>query len=87
MINTLPPAELGDAVLAPQTLQHDTNLLIGRVALPDGKANVLHNLIGRRPRLGFLSHLRFSSGATMSQKTSLSQVIQFVSETLTPDSL
>ena len=59
--NAFPPAELGDAVLAAEPLQHDTDLLLGRMVLPGGPADVLHNLLGRhRPRLGFLSHLRFS---------------------------
>ena len=59
--NALPPAQLGDAVLATEPLQHDTDLLLGRVLLPGRPAYVLHNLLGRRrPRLGFLSHLRFS---------------------------
>jgi hypothetical protein len=35
-------------------------LLLGRMVLPGGPADVLHYLLGRRPRLGSLSHLRFS---------------------------
>jgi hypothetical protein len=30
------------------------------MVLPGGPADVLHYLLGRRPRLGSLSHLRFS---------------------------
>lgn len=42
---------------AAESLQHDTDLPLGRVVLPGGPANVLHNLLGRHPRLGFLSCL------------------------------
>jgi hypothetical protein len=50
--NALPPAELGDAVLAPKPLQHDPDLLLGRMMLPGGPADVHLDLLGRRPRLG-----------------------------------
>ena len=43
-----------------QALQHHADLLLGRMVLPACPADVLHYMLGRRPRLGFLSHLRFS---------------------------
>jgi hypothetical protein len=65
--NALPPAQFGDVVLAAEPLQNDQDLLVGRMVLPGRPADVLHDLFGRRPRLGFrcrgpsvLSHLRFS---------------------------
>ena len=57
----LPPEQLREAVFAAEPLQSDADLLLGRVVLPVGPPDVLHNLLGRRgPRLGFLAHLRFS---------------------------
>ncbi len=52
-------AELGDVLLAPQPLQHNTDLLFRRV-MPTGLApDVLQHLFSRRlTRPGFLLHLR-----------------------------
>src|SRR5215475_6997369 len=57
--NSFAPAQLGDAVLAAQPLQHDTDLVFGRKMPPGRPADSLHNLISRLSyRPGFLSHLR-----------------------------
>src|SRR4029450_797247 len=56
--NPLTTAELSDALLAPQALQHDTDLFFGRELPPRHAADVLHNLFRRFPhRPGFLSCL------------------------------
>ena len=56
--NTLATAQLRDAVLTPKAVQHDTDLLLGRILLASCSPNVLHNPLGRRLlALGFLSHL------------------------------
>ena len=41
-------AQLGDAVLAAQAIQHDADLLFGRVVLPRRPADVLDDLFGRQ---------------------------------------
>ncbi len=52
---------VGDTVFATEPLHYDLGLLLSRMVLPGGAAAVLHNMLGcRRPRFGFLSHLRFS---------------------------
>src|SRR5271169_2385397 len=57
------PAKLRDAGLAPQAVQHDPDLLFGRILLSRRPADVPHNLLGRPVRcLGSLSHLRSSYG-------------------------
>src|SRR5664279_2286591 len=61
--NPFAPAELGDAVLAAQAIQYDTDLVLGRKMPPGRPANVLHDLFRRRShRHGFLSHLRSLQG-------------------------
>jgi len=52
-------AELGDILLTPQSLQHDTDLLFRRVLPARLTPNVLQQLFCRRfIRPGFLFHLR-----------------------------
>ena len=46
--NTLAAAQLRDAVLTPKAVQHDTDLLLGRILLAGCSPNVLHNPLGRR---------------------------------------
>ena len=41
------PAQLGDAVLAAQALQHDADLLLGRILLARRSADVLDDLFRR----------------------------------------
>src|ERR1019366_7318162 len=83
--NALAPAQLRDAVLTAKAVQHNTDLLLGRVLLARGSPNVLHDPLGRRLLvLGFLSHLH-SLMVTMSQKSSLIQPANFVSQALIPD--
>ena len=43
----LPAAQLGDAVLAAQPLQHDADLLLGGVLPPPRTADVSDDLLGR----------------------------------------
>jgi hypothetical protein len=57
--DALTPAQLRDAVLAAQTIQHDPDLLLGRKMPPRLTPDVLQNLFRcflLQPR--FLSHLR-----------------------------
>src|SRR6056297_961465 len=66
--DTLAPAKLGHALFAPQALEHDADLLLGRVLLAGTPADVLHDLLSRRLLCSvFLSHLH-SLAVTMSQK-------------------
>ena len=60
LADPLAPAELSDAVLAAQALQHDADLLLGREPAPGGAPDVLQGGLGRglRPWPGCLSHLR-----------------------------
>jgi hypothetical protein len=61
--DALAPAQLRDAVLAAKAVEHDTDLLIGRILLARGSPNVLHDPLGRRLLvLGFLSHLHSLNG-------------------------
>src|ERR1019366_1919067 len=84
--NTLAPTQLRDAVLTAKAVQHNTDLLLGRVLLARGSPNVLHDPLGRRLLvLGFLSHLH-SLMVAMSQKSSLIQPANFVSQALILDS-
>jgi hypothetical protein len=56
-------AELGDAVLAAQAIQHDADLILRRKMSPGCPANALHDLFRRRSlRPGSLSHLRSLQG-------------------------
>ena len=48
--DSLAAAELRDAVLAAQALQHNADLLFGRELPPCDAANVLHDLFRRRFR-------------------------------------
>src|SRR5712672_2968843 len=59
--NPLAPAQFRNAVLAPQAVQYDADLLLGRILFPRRPADVFHDPLGRYLGcLGFLSHLRFS---------------------------
>ena len=72
--------------LAAQAVQHDADLLFGRVTLARRPADALDDLLGRQVvGVGFLSHLR-SLRATMSQKSSLPQAAKSVSRVLMSDS-
>jgi hypothetical protein len=74
-----------DAVLTPKAVQHDTDLLLGRILLAGCSPNVLHNPLGRRLLVhGSLSHLH-SLMVTMSQKSSFLQPANSVSQVLIPD--
>src|ERR1019366_7400182 len=85
--NALAPTQLRDAVLTAKAVQHNTDLLLGRVLLARGSPNVLHDPLGRwLLALGFLSHLH-SLMVTMSQKSSLIQPANSVSQALIPDNL
>src|SRR3954454_4234305 len=82
----LAAAELGDALLAAQALQHDADLLFSRKMPARRTPDVFDDLLCRRfYRLGFLSHLR-SLMATMIQKSSVPEYPRSVSQALTADS-
>src|SRR6056297_26349 len=87
--DTLAPAKLGNALFAPQALEHDADLLLGRVLLAGTPADVLHDLLSRRLLCSvFLSHLH-SLAVTMSQKPSVTNQIRYpmgadVGQYLTP---
>src|SRR3954464_8264329 len=67
------PTQLGNAGLAPQTIQHDADLLFRRMPFAGCTADVLHDPLRRRFRTqGFLSHLH-SLMVTMSQKSFVPQ--------------
>src|SRR3954467_1873783 len=69
----LAATQLGNAVLATETFQHDPDLLLGRIMLARRPSDVLDNLLSRFLQWsGLLSHLR-SYELTMSQKLSLIQ--------------
>src|SRR4029077_6999329 len=71
--------------LAAQAIDHNADLLFGRVVLPGCPPNVADKRFGRRwSGVGFLSHLR-SLRATMSQKSSVPQAVSFVSQVLKRD--
>jgi hypothetical protein len=82
--DALAAAEGSDALLAAQALQHEADLLLGRVVLARAAADVAHHslggrLLGRRDGGfpggrggGFLAHLH-SWAVTMSQKSSAPQ--------------
>ena len=73
------------AVLTPKAVQHDTDLLLGRILLAGCSPNVFDNPLGRRLLVhGFLSHLH-SLTVTMSQKSSFLQPANSVSQVLIPD--
>ena len=80
-------AKLGDAGLASQAIQNNADFLLSRMALASGPADILHNPLRRRFRVyGFLSHLH-SLMVTLSQKSSVPQVVKSVSQVLIPDNL
>src|SRR3712207_1763290 len=61
LADALTPAQLGDAVLAAQALQHDADLLFGRELPARGSADIAHDLFGRLfGRPGCLPHRRSS---------------------------
>src|ERR1019366_10371137 len=83
--NAFTPAQLGNGMLAAQTVQHDPDLLLGRILLAGCPADVFYNPLGRRfLDLGLLSHLHWFM-VTMSQKSSFLQAAIFVSQVLIPD--
>ena len=82
----LPAAELGDALLAAQALQHDTDLLFSRKMPARRTPDVFDNLLCRRfLRLGFLSISLLM--ATMIQKSSVPENPRSVSQALTADTM
>src|SRR6516165_1961688 len=85
--NAFPAAQLRDVLLAAQSFQHNADLLLGGILLPRRPADVADKLLGRTSGgIGFLSHLR-SLAATMSQKSSIPQAANFVSQALKRDTL
>src|SRR5690606_32756403 len=59
----LAPAQRRDRLFAAQALQHDADLLLGRILLAGCAADVFDDLLCRRfPGSGFLSHLRSFEG-------------------------
>src|SRR5215203_6803372 len=81
------PTQLGNAGLAPQAIQHDTDLLFRRLPFAGCTADVLHDPLRRRFRMrGFLSHLH-SLMVTMSQKSSVPQAAKSVSQALMSDTV
>src|SRR6476620_11083144 len=65
-----------------KAIEHNADLLFGRVVLPGCPPDVADKRLGRRRGgVGFLSHLR-SLRATMSQKSSVPQAVSFVSQVL-----
>jgi hypothetical protein len=81
------PAQLGNAGPAAQAIQHDVDLLLGRVLLAGCPADVPNNPLRRWfSSSGFLSHLH-SSAVTMSQKFSFLQAAKSVSQVLTGNNL
>src|SRR4030081_1732962 len=54
--NTFFAAELGDAGLAAQPFQHNTNLIFGRILPPGRPANVPYRLLGAVSSYGSCSH-------------------------------
>ena len=85
------PAKVGDKLVtrdfgggpsAQRPIEHNADLLFGRVVLPGCPPDVADKRLGRRwGGVGFLSHLR-SVRATMSQKSSVPQAVSFVSQVL-----
>src|SRR3954471_16840729 len=81
------PTQLGNAGLAPQTIQHDADLLFRQMPFAGCTADVLHDPLRRRFRTqGFLSHLH-SVMVTMSQKSSVPQAAKSVSQALMSDTI
>jgi len=71
--------------LAPQTIQHDADLLFRRMPFAGCTADVLHDPLRRRFRMhGFLSHLH-SLVVTMSQISFVPQAAKSVSQALMSD--
>jgi hypothetical protein len=67
---------------SPQAVEHDADLLFGRMVFAGDPADVLYEPLRRRFSVhGFLSHLH-SSMVTMSQKSSAPQAIKSVSQAL-----
>ena len=76
---TLTPAQLGNAALTAQTIQHDADFLLRGILLAGHPADVLDKPLRRRcSGTGLLSHLH-SLAVTMSQKSSVIQYPQSVS--------
>jgi hypothetical protein len=84
----LAQAQFGEALLAAQSLQHEADLVLGRVMPPRGPADVTHHGLGeglaRFGRQGFLAHLQ-SFNVTMSQKSPIIQSPESVELTLMGD--
>ena len=76
---TLTPAQLGNAALTAQTIQHDAGFLLRGILLAGHPADVLDKPLRRQcSGTGLLSHLH-SLAVTMSQKSSVIQYPQSVS--------
>ena len=83
--DTLTPAQLGNAELTAQTIQHDADFLLRGILLAGHPADVLDKPLRRRfSGSGFLSHLH-SLAVAMSRKSSVIQYPQSVSQALTGD--
>jgi hypothetical protein len=67
MRDPLPPAQLGDRVLASQARQDNPDLVLGRVLLPRCAADGLYVLFGRLRRPGILSHHRSLNGLRLAR--------------------
>src|SRR5665213_2302936 len=70
--NTLPPAQLGYAVLAAKAIQHNPDLVLGRVMLASGAADVLQNPLRRRFKASWVRSHRQSFLKAMRPNSSLS---------------
>jgi len=78
-------AQLGNAGLTSQAVQHDPDLLFRRMPFAGCTADVLHDPLRRQfSSYGFLSHLH-SLMVTMSQKSSVPQAAKSVSQALMSD--
>src|SRR5262245_10931800 len=61
--NAFAATELGNRLFAAQAVQHDADLLFGRVAFAHRPADAFDDLLGRQGvGVGFLSHLRSPEG-------------------------
>src|SRR5271169_531647 len=77
--NALTPTQLGNAVVAAQTVQHDPDLVFSREVPPRRSADVIHHPLSRCFQAkGFWSHLR-SLVAVMRPKSSFTQYPKSVS--------
>jgi hypothetical protein len=87
MLSAMPSRRQSSAIdVSPcRPIEHNADLLFGRVVLPGCPPDVADKRLGRRRGgVGFLSHLR-SLRATMSQKSSVVPAISFVSQVLKRD--